>query len=389
MNSDVKRRKGGSRNKGNHSKVNLPLEGVKILDASRVLAGPFCSMLLSDLGAEVIRVEDREKGDETRYYQPLIGRESSYYLSINRNKKVLFLNLKERNGRERLYSLIRKSDVFIHNFLPRVEEELGVGYDTIRSKNGKIIYVTISGYGREGKRASLPGYDILMQGESGLMSVTGMDENNLARIGNSTVDIYTAYLCATTILAYLYSSAKRGERGGTRVDIPLIGSAIYSMPFLFGYLAATGENPKPAGTAHPGIVPYQPFDTKDRKLIIAVANNNQWGRFCAAINRPDLVNDERFRTNEQRVKHRDELIPLLEQIMIQKRASQWIRIFNGRSIPVAPINRLTDVMNEMSLSSFIERRNVRGKEMLFTKFPASIDGKRIQSFRRNPPTHRK
>jgi crotonobetainyl-CoA:carnitine CoA-transferase CaiB-like acyl-CoA transferase len=369
-------------------KGKLPLEGIRILDASRVLAGPFCTMLLSDLGAEVTKVEDPEKGDETRNYQPMIGDESSYFLSINRNKDVVFLNLKDEADRKTLYSLAKKSDVFIHNFLPGVEEKLGVGYDAISSKNGRIVYVTISGYGRTGRRSNLPGYDILMQGESGLMSVTGLDEENLARIGNSTVDIYAGYLCATAILAYLYSRSLRKQKS-VKLDIPLIGSVLYSMPFLFGYFAATGKDPKPLGTAHPGIVPYQPFKTKDGTIMIAVANNNHWQKFCNTIGRVDLLEDKRFSTNELRVRNREQLIPILKNVIVQKSTGQWLKLFRKTSVPAAPINRVSDVMKDGELARFIDKKSVRGKKMLFPKLPVTVNEEMIYSYRRDPPEFRK
>jgi crotonobetainyl-CoA:carnitine CoA-transferase CaiB-like acyl-CoA transferase len=367
----------------------LPLKGVRILDASRVLAGPFCTMLLSDLGAEIVKVEDPKRGDETRNYQPMIGNESSYFLSVNRNKDVVFLNLKDEEDRQRLYYLAKKSDVFIHNFLPSVEEKLGVEFETIRSKNRKILYVTISGYGRTGKRSNLPGYDILMQGESGLMSVTGRDEENLARVGNSTVDIYAGYLCATTILAYLLSGSLRNQRRSVKLDIPLIGSAFYSMPFLFGSFAATGKDPKPIGTAHPGIVPYQPFKTKDRTIMIAVANNNHWQRFCKAIGRNDLLGDKRFLTNELRVKNREQLIPILITVMMQKSTEQWLRLFRRTSVPAAPINKISDVMRDREIAGFIDKKRVRGNRMLFPKLPVTVNEEIIYSYRKDPPEFRK
>lgn len=363
----------------------LPLKGVRVLDASRVLAGPFCTMLLSDLGAEITRVEDPERGDETRNYQPMIGNESSYYLSVNRNKEAVFLNLKDEGDRQKLYSLAKKSDVFIHNFLPSVEEKLGVGYATIRSKNRRIVYVTISGYGRSGKRSNLPGYDILMQGESGLMSATGRDEGNLARVGNSTVDIYAGYLCATTILAYLLSASLNGQKRGVKLDIPLIGSVLYSMPFLFGSFAATGVDPKPIGTAHPGIVPYQPFETKDRTIMIAVANNNHWQKFCRAIGRNYLLEDKRFLTNELRVRNREQLIPILTEIMKQKDTKQWLKLFRKMSVPAAPINKLSDVMKDAEIARFIDKKLVRGKKMLFPKLPITANEEMIYSYRKDPP----
>ena len=369
--------------------IRLPLEGVRVLDASRVLAGPFCTMLLSDLGAEIVKVEDPERGDETRNYQPMIGKESSYFLSVNRNKDVVFLNLKDEADRQRLYSLVKKSDVFIHNFLPGVEEKLGVRYVTIRSKNRKILYVTISGYGRIGRRSDLPGYDILMQGESGLMSVTGRDEKNLARVGNSTVDIYAGYLCATTILAYLLSGSLSKRRRSVKLDIPLIGSALYSMPFLFGSFAATGKDPKPIGTAHPGIVPYQPFETKDRTIMIAVANNNHWEKFCNAIGRKDLLRDKRFLTNELRVENREQLIPILKTVMMKRGMEQWLRLFRKTSVPAAPINKISDVMRDEEIARFVDRKRVRGKRMLFPKLPVTVNEEMIYSYRKDPPEFRK
>ncbi len=363
----------------------LPLEGIRVLDASRVLAGPFCTMLLSDLGAKIIKVEDPIQGDETRNYRPMIGNESSYFLSVNRNKDVVFLNLKDEADKQKLYALVKESDVFVHNFLPKVEEKLGVVYETINSINKRILYVTISGYGRISKRFELPGYDILMQGESGLMSVTGKDEDSLSRVGNSTVDIYAGYLCATTILAYLFSNSSHKRREGMRLDIPLIGSVLYSMPFLFGSFAATGRDPRPLGTAHPGIVPYQSFKTRDRKIMIAVANNNHWQKFCKTIKREDLLKDERFLTNEMRVRNREQLIPILENILKSKSSKQWLQIFRKSTVPAAPINKISDVLKDRELVKYIDKKKVRGKTMLFPKLPVTSNRTLIYSYRKDPP----
>lgn len=363
----------------------LPLEGVKVLDLSRVLAGPFCTMLLSDLGAKVIKVEDPVKGDETRKYGPMIGNESSYFLSVNRNKEVVFLNLAVKEGREKLYSLVKRSNVFLHNFLPQVEEKLGVTYKDIRSINDSILYVTISAYGKSGRRSEFPGYDILMQGESGLLSVTGKDEDNLSRVGNSTVDIYAGYLCAITILSYMYSNLATGRRKSVKLDIPLIGSALYSMPFLYGAYAATGKDPVPTGISHPGIVPYQVFNTTDGKMILAVANNNHWEKLCKTIHREDLLKDGRFISNEERVANREILIPIMEEIMKKKSTNEWLSLFKKTLIPAAPINRISDVLKDSELTKFIDKRKVRGKNMLLTKLPITEDEKMIYSYRKDPP----
>ncbi|MEM3192631.1 MAG: CoA transferase [Candidatus Parvarchaeota archaeon] len=363
----------------------LPLEGVRVLDASRVLAGPFCTMLLSDLGAEIIKVEDPARGDETRNYQPMIGNESSYFLSINRNKESIFLDLNSDAGRKRLYSLVKKSDVFLHNFLPRVEKKLGVTYEKIRSQNNGILYVTISAYGGNSTRADLPGYDILMQGESGLMSVTGCDENTLARIGNSTVDIYTGYLAATVILAYLLANSRRKQRKSVKLNIPLFGSAVYSMPFLFSSFAATGRDPIPLGTAHPGIVPYQSFATSDGRIIIAVANNNHWEKFCRVTNMEELLQDERFSSNELRVKNRDILIPIIGETIKTKKTAEWLSIFRQNSVPAAPINKISDVLKDKELKEYIDTRKVRGKEMYFPKFPLLANNKPVYAYKKDPP----
>ncbi len=366
----------------------LPLEGIMIVDASRVLAGPFCSMILSDLGARIVKIEDPAQGDETRAYGPMIGGESSYFLSINRNKEVAFLDLKSRDGKEELYKLVAKADVFLHNFLPRVERELGVTYDLTRKVNPGIIYVTISGYGREGPRSDLPGYDIMMQAESGLMSVTGQDRENVARVGNSTVDIYAGYLAAVSILAHILEHRRNGKKKAVNLDISLIGSAIYSMPFLFGAFSATGKDPVPYGTAHPGIVPYQLFRTKDGSIMIAVANNNHWSRFCRSIGREDLLRESRFRTNEFRVKNRKLLVPQLEEAIAAKTTDQWLGVFRNSSVPASPVNRISDVLKERDFGDLILRKKVRGMKMLFTNFPALSDGKMVRSYRSDPPPFR-
>ncbi len=364
--------------------MDLPLEGITILDASRVLAGPFCTMILSDLGAKVIKIEDPENGDETRHYGPFIDGKSLYFMSINRNKELVKINLKDQNDREKFIDLYRKSDVFVHNFTPQTEKRLGVSYEDLKVYNEKIIYVSISGYGRNGPYAGLPAYDIIIQGESGLMSVTGCDENSLTRVGNSTSDIYTGYICAISILAYLLRKEKKGM--GETIDISLLDSTVYSLTYLIPSYSARNENPKPMGIAHPGIVPYQKFRVKDGDVIIAIANDRIWERFCKLMN----IDDEtmrKYNKNEIRVEKREEVVNIVQRKIENLTVQEVIEKLKKNGIPAGKINKIGDVIsNEHILATnAIIKRKIMNREINFASFPITINGRRINFYRKDPP----
>jgi CoA:oxalate CoA-transferase len=366
--------------------VNLPLEGVKILDLSRVLAGPFCSLILSDLGASVIKVEDPTNGDETRRYGPFVDNMSTYFASVNRNKTSVKINLKDPKDMENLYDLVKNSDIVIHNFTPETERNLGVEFERLRKINDRIIYISISGYGRDGPYGGLPAYDIVIQAESGLMSVTGCDENNLTRVGNSTADIYAGYQCAIAALSYLFTLEKNA-RIAVNIDISLLESTLYSMTYLIPFYSAVNESPKAMGISHPGIVPYQKFKTSDHDIIIAVANDRQWAKLVKILKLESIDGIEKLSTNKERLKNREKVTEIVQSAIIDKKYIDLIKVLRSNDIVAGGINKIEEVLNDPQVKhrkSIIER-NIGEKKFLFASFPIFVNGRRLPFYRKDPP----
>jgi formyl-CoA transferase/CoA:oxalate CoA-transferase len=323
-----------------------PLKGVRVLDVSRVLAGPFCTMILGDLGAEVIKVEEPLKGDDTRSWgPPFIEGEAAYYLSVNRNKKSITVNLKHPDGLKIIYGLAEKSDVFIENFRPGVAERLKIDYETISKINPKIIYCSISGFGQTGPYRDYPAYDLLIQAMSGFMSITGEEGRPPVRIGVALFDIGAAMYAAIAIIAALYRRDKTGV--GERIDISLLDTGVSWLTYMAMNYFATGVNPKRMGSAHPSIVPYQCFQDKDGKwFALAVGNDDIWKRMCKAIGREDLMNDKRYATNPDRVRNRDELLEELNRIFKGNSRDYWMKIFMKNQVPCAPVNEVSEILSD-------------------------------------------
>src|SRR5262245_30323279 len=259
----------------------LPLAGLTVLDFTRVLAGPFCTMLLGDMGAEVIKIEDPHHGDETRGWAPFVDGWSTYYLGTNRNTKRVAVDLKSSEGRELIEALVRRADVLVENFRPGTLERLGLGPDRARSLNERLVYCSISGYGAAGPRGGLPGYDLVIQGESGLMDVTGFPEPGHTKVGVAITDYLSAPYASQCILLALYARTRTDT--GKVVDVALLDSAVSILGLPAGIVAATGKSPGRLGNAHPSLAPYEPFPAKDGQVVVAVANPRLWSRFCAAI----------------------------------------------------------------------------------------------------------
>ncbi|MGC8727422.1 MAG: CaiB/BaiF CoA transferase family protein [Thermoplasmata archaeon] len=363
------------------------LQGLKIIDMTRVLAGPFASMILADLGAEVIKIEGPRNPDETRNYAPKKNGLSSYFESININKTGKCLDLESSTDRPELDDLIRSSDVIIHNFLPKVVDKLKLNYETLHEINRKLIYVSISAYSEKSKKFGIPGYDIIMQGETGLLSVTGMDEDNLCRVGNSTVDIYTGYMTVIMILSALLKKKTDENFDGLKINIPLFNCGIFSMTYLFPYFSLTSMNPSPLGISHPGIVPYQKFDTEDAPIIIAVANNNIWDRFVNIEYFKELSEDPRFATNEERVKNRNVLSNLIQKELMKNKSGFWVDIFQKMGIPSGKINKISDIVTdpEMIKNGDIFLQSIQGIPFVFPSFPVLINGDFIDFYKMGAP----
>ncbi len=324
------------------------LEGIRILDLSHTLAGPFATMLLADLGAEVIKVEP-PGGDETRSWAPHVGGESAYFMSANRGKRSIAVNLKDPRGREIVYKLAGRSDVVIENYRPGVREKLGVDPDTLFQVNEKLVYLSIKGFRPGSPYERKPAYDIIVQAMSGLMATTGEEGRPPVRCSFALFDIITGALAAYYIVAALYS----GKRP-SYIEVSLFDAAVFAMSYIPMIYLLTGRKPKRMGSAHPSIVPYQAFQASDGKwFILAAANDRHWRRFTEAIGRPDLAEDERFKTNPDRVRNRHILIPLLEEIFRSRPRDEWVRMLEEAGVPVAPVYELDELFSDPYASGLV------------------------------------
>src|SRR5579871_2631946 len=291
-----------------------PLEGLRVVDLTRVLSGPFCTMQLGDLGAEVIKVERPIEGDDTRAFAPPYqGDEAAYFLSVNRNKKSITLDMKSERGREVLWKLIEKSDVLVENFRPGAMDRLGFGYAAVSARRPAMVYCSISGFGNTGLMKDRPGYDVIVQGEAGIQDLTGPADGAPYKVGTSIADLVSGLNGSQAILAALYASKVTGR--GQHVSVSMYEAVASLLSFNAGIYFATGESPKRRGNAHATIVPYETFEAADGWINVGVANDGLWRRFCKATGRGDLVDDPRFAAAPARVQNRAILTPILEAMI--------------------------------------------------------------------------
>jgi crotonobetainyl-CoA:carnitine CoA-transferase CaiB-like acyl-CoA transferase len=368
----------------------LPLAGVKILDLSRVLAGPYATMVLGDLGADVIKVEHPERGDDTRHWGPPFAgegeaRESAYFLAVNRNKRSIGVDLKDVEGLERIKSLASGADVVIENWRRGALEKLGLGYEALRTTNPGLVYCSIIGFG-PGPDEERPGYDFLVQARGGVMGITGQPGGDPTKVGVAISDIVCGLFASNAILAALHRRDVTGE--GSRIEVPLFESTLGWLANRGQEYLVSGEDTGLIGNAHPSIVPYQTFDASDKPLVVAVGNNSQFAALCNAVGRPELAEDERFATNPDRVANREVLISELQKEFGQRPADEWVEEIRAAGVPSGPVNTLADVFADA---------HVRGSGMLqdithasagplkMLASPILIDSERLP-IRRPPPT---
>ncbi len=323
----------------------MPLSDVRVLDLTRVLAGPYCTMMLADMGAEVIKVEAPGGGDESRQWgPPWAGGESAYYLCVNRNKKSVTLNLKDEEARQLLLKLVERSDVLVENFKVGTMDRLGLGYETLNRINPRLVYCSITGFGPEGPYKDRPGYDFIVQAMGGIMSVTGEPDGPPMKVGVAVVDITTGMFAAYAIVSALRYRDRTGL--GQRIDISLLESQVAWLANVASNYLVSGEVPRRYGNAHPNIVPYQTFPTADGWIAVAVGNDRQFGRLCAVLGRPELAEDPRFATNPARVVNREELVAILEELFAGRSTDYWHRALLEVEVPVGPINTVDKVLND-------------------------------------------
>ena len=330
-------------------RADRPLSGVRVLDLTRVLAGPFCSMILGDMGAEVIKIEEPGKGDDTRSWPPFLGGEATYFLAVNRNKQSLTLNLKAPEGRELLKRLVKKSDVVLENFRTGTMERLGLGYATLKKLNPKLVYCAISGFGESGPEAARAGYDLIVQAESGLMDITGFEDGPPVKVGTSIADLVAGMSAAHGITLALL--ARTRTKKGQKVEISMLDAMAALLTYQAGIYFGTGAKPSRRGNKHPSIVPYEVFKAADAYLTLGVANTSLWERCCAALERPDLMKDPRFARETDRVTNRETLVPLLNDVLGRRTADDWLKRFEAVGVPAGRIRTVAEVCESAHLKA--------------------------------------
>src|SRR3990172_8464924 len=337
------------------STMSGPLESITILDLTWVLSGPYASMVLCDLGAEVIKLERPRGGDVARTTLPLINGESGYFFSINRGKKSISIDLTKPEGKELFLRLVERVDVVMENFTPGTMDGLGLGYEALRQRNPRIVYSATSGFGQTGPDRLRPALDIVVQGMGGVMSITGHPGGPPARPGLSLGDIAGGLFTAIGVLAALRERDRSGE--GQLVDVSMLDCQIAILENAFMRYFATGQVPGPIGTRHPSATPFQAFPTKDGWIVLALSwgVENQWELFCALIGRPELIYDERFETSASRTEHHAELEPVLNESLMQRTTEQWLREFDAIGLPCGPLNNIAQAA---------AHPQVRAREML-------------------------
>jgi formyl-CoA transferase/CoA:oxalate CoA-transferase len=321
-----------------------PLDDLTVVDLSRALAGPYCTMMLADLGARVIKVETPQGGDDTRGWgPPFLGGESAYFLSINRNKESLTLNLKAPRGVDLLWRLVARADVLVENFRPGTMDRLGLGYATVHDRAPRVVYCSISGFGQTGPYRERPAYDLIVQGMGGIMGITGEPESPPTRVGVAVADICAVMFAAYGFLAALRVRERTGQ--GQWVDTALLDGQVAWMTYMAANYFATGEDPPRFGSAHLNLVPYQPFPTRDGFVHVAVGSEGLWQKFCEALEIP-IARDPRFATNADRVAHRQELLSVLIPVFARRTTAEWVARLLAGGVPAGPIYRVSEVMTD-------------------------------------------
>lgn len=321
-----------------------PLEGVVVLDLSRVLAAPYTGMILADMGADVIKIERPGKGDDSRAYGPFKNGESVYYMSLNRGKRSMTLNMKSEEGKQILKDLVKQADVLVENFRGGTMDKLGLGYDVLKEINPRLIYSACTGFGMTGPYKHDPAYDVIVQGMGGIMSITGQEDGEPTKVGASIGDITAGIFSAVGIMIALYNREKTGK--GQLVDVSMLDCQVAILENAIARYMNAGVSPKPIGNRHASITPFQSLKTKDGYVIIAVGNDTLWQKFCGLIDRPDLAADARFTTNPLRTENVKVLSEELTKTFVTKTMDEWLHILKEGGIPVGPINDVERVIKD-------------------------------------------
>ncbi len=338
-----------------------PLKNLLVLDLTRVLVGPYCTMVLSDLGARVIKVEAPGAGDDSRKFGPFIEEYSAYFMSLNRGKESIALNLKDKEDKKIFDKILEKADVLVENFKPGTLEKWGYGWKDVCKKYPKLIYASASGFGQTGPLRELPAYDMVVQGMGGLMSVTGQPNSEPTRVGTSIGDITAGLFTAIGVNAALYDRQKTGK--GTYIDVSMLDCQIAILENAIARYLSKKEIPKPMGSRHPSIAPFEAFKTKDSYIIIAAGNDKLFEKLCVLLNISEISKDEKFNTNSVRSKNMDELKIILEKKLSSKSTSEWIRLMEKDKIPCGPI---------FNIKQAVENPQIESRNMIVNSFHRKI-----------------
>lgn len=321
-----------------------PLEHIRVLDFTRVLAGPYCTMILANMGAEIIKVEKPGSGDDSRSFGPFVNGQSAYFISVNRGKKSLAVDLRSEDGLGIVRELAKKVDVVVENFRPGTMDRLGIGYKELKAVNPRIVYAALSGFGQTGPYSKRPAYDMIVQGMSGIMSITGFEGGEPIRVGTSIGDITAGTLGAIGILASIIDASITGL--GRMVDVAMLDGQLAILENAISRFAISGETPKPLGSRHPSITPFEAYKTKDSYIILACGNDALWENFCNLIGREDLLGMDEFRTNADRTENAEMLKHYMDEVFSTKTTKEWDEYLNKNGIPCSPINTIDKLFDD-------------------------------------------
>ena len=338
-----------------------PLKNLLVVDLTRVLVGPYCTMILSDLGARVIKIEAPEIGDDSRKFGPFIEEYSAYFMSLNRGKESIALNLKKEEDKKIFDKILSKADILVENFKPGTLKKWGYGWEEINKKYPKLIYASASGFGQTGPLKELPAYDMVVQGMGGLMSVTGQPNSEPTRVGTSIGDITAGLFTAIGVNAALYDRKKTGK--GTYIDVSMLDCQIAILENAIARYLAKNEIPKPMGSRHPSIAPFEAFKTKDSHIIIAAGNDKLFEKLCQVLNINNILKDEKFKTNSSRAQNMDELKKILEKELFTKSTNDWVSLMEKEKIPCGPI---------FNIKQAVENPQIKARNMIVNSYHKKI-----------------
>lgn len=326
-----------------------PLEGLRVLDLSRVLAGPYCTMMMADYGADIVKIEPPKVGDDSRAFGPFVGKESAYFMSLNRNKRSMTLNFKRQEECDVFREMVKYADVVVENYRPGTMEKFGLGYDELKAINPKIIYAACSGFGHSGPYQYKPAYDIIVQAMGGIMSITGPEGGEPTRVGASVGDIIAGMFTAYGVMMALYHREKTGE--GQKVDVGMLDCQVAVLENAIARYVTSGSVPVPLGNRHPSITPFSAFTAKDGHIIVGAGNDRLWIKLCNILGKPELLTDPRFDTNSNRTVHVKELSAILNEVFVGKTINEWMDVLETAELPCAPINTVEKIINDPQIKA--------------------------------------